>query len=43
MKSELVELHLPGGHGAAVSRPTEAPARLGARVYTSTTVRGTAR
>jgi hypothetical protein len=43
MKSELVELHLLGSHGAAVSRATEAPARLAARVYTSTMVGGAGR
>jgi hypothetical protein len=43
MKSELVELHIPGGHGLAVCRPTAAPARLDARVYTFTTVGGAQR
>jgi hypothetical protein len=43
MKSESVELHLPGGHGAAVSRPTEPATRLGARGYTFTTEGGARR
>jgi hypothetical protein len=43
MKSELVELHIPGRHGATVSRPAEAPARLAARVYTFTTIGGAER
>jgi hypothetical protein len=43
MKSESVELHIPGGHRPAVSRPAEASARLDARVYTFTTVRGARR
>jgi hypothetical protein len=43
MRSELVELHIAGGHGLTVSRPTEAPARLDARVYTFTTVGGAQR
>jgi len=38
MKSELVELHIPGGHGLTVSRSTAAPTRLDARVHTFTTV-----
>ena len=43
MKSEKVELHIPGGHGATVSRLAAAPARLSARVYTFTTVGGAER
>jgi hypothetical protein len=43
MKSELVELRFPGGHSASVSRPANAPARLAARGYTFTTVRGAGR
>jgi hypothetical protein len=41
MKSELVELHIPGGRGATVS--AAAPTRSEARVYTSTTVGGAQR
>lgn len=43
MKSQLVELHIRGGDGLAVSRATAAPARLNARVYTFTTVGGAQR
>jgi hypothetical protein len=35
MNPELGELHLPGGYGASLSRPTEPPARLAARGHTS--------
>ena len=43
MNLELVELHLPGGDGHTVSRATQAPARLEARGYTSTTEGGAER
>jgi hypothetical protein len=43
MKSELVELHIPGGHGPTVSRPAKASARLDAQVYTFTTLGGAER
>ena len=43
MKSELVELHIPGGHGLTVSRSTAAPPRFDARVNTFTTLGGAQR
>ena len=43
MNSELVESHFPGAHSASASRSTERPARLAARVYTSTTEGGAGR
>jgi len=43
MKSELVELHLPGAHSASVSKPIKAPGQLAVRGYTFTTVRGARR
>ncbi len=39
MNSELVELHLPGGHCPSVGRATQAPAQLEARGYTYTYTR----
>ena len=41
MNSELVELHLPGGHSPSVSKP--APARIAARGYAQTTEGGAGR
>lgn len=43
MEFGLVELHFPGGRGAPESRPAQTPARLAARGYTFTTVRGSGR
>jgi hypothetical protein len=43
MKSELVELHIPGRCGATVSSLAEAPARLAVRAYTFTMVGGAGR
>ncbi len=36
MNPELGELHLPGGYGASLNRPTEPPSRLAARGHTFT-------
>jgi hypothetical protein len=35
MNSELVESHLPGGHGATVGRANEGLARLNVQGYSS--------
>jgi hypothetical protein len=43
MKSDLVELHLPGGHSVSESRATEAQARLATQGYTFTMAGGTGR
>lgn len=43
MEFGLVELHFPGGGSAPESGPAQAPARLAARGYTFTTVRGSGR
>jgi hypothetical protein len=43
MKSEMVELHLPGGHSTSVGRPAEPVARLAARGYTFTMAGGVGR
>jgi hypothetical protein len=43
MNSKSVELHLPGVHGPAAGRATQAPAQLEARGYTSTMEGGAGR
>lgn len=43
MEFGIVELHFPGGRNAPEGGPAQTPARLAARGYTFTTVRGSRR